>query len=76
MRANMESASEGATPKIPEVTQEILHPRAAKGLTFAELAKAVGCSPVFLAAVCYRQASATREQAEKLLYAGRTIMCS
>jgi cyanate lyase len=52
---------------IPEVTQEILHAKAAKGLTFAELARAVGCSPVFLAAVCYRQASATREQAEKLL---------
>ena len=54
---------------IPEVTQEILHAKAAKGLTFAELAAAVGCSPVFLAAVCYRQASATREQAEKLLHA-------
>ncbi len=52
---------------IPEVTQEILHAKAAKGLTFAELARAVDCSPVFLAAVCYRQPSATREQAEKLL---------
>ena len=51
---------------IPEVTEEILHAKAAKGLTFAELAKAVGCSPVFLAAVCYRQASATRELAAKL----------
>ena len=54
---------------IPEVTQEILHAKAAKGLTFAELAKVVGCHPVFLAAVCYRQASATREQAGKLLEA-------
>ena len=52
---------------IPEVTQEILHAKAARGLTFAALAQVVGCSPVFLAAVCYRQASATREQAEKLL---------
>jgi cyanate lyase len=52
---------------LPEVTEKILQVKATKGLTFAELAKVVGCSPVFLAAVCYRQASATREQAEKLL---------
>ena len=54
---------------LPEITEKILHAKAAKGLTFAELAKVVGCSPVFLAAVCYRQAGATREQAEKLLEA-------
>ena len=52
---------------LPEVTETILHAKSTKGLTFAELAQAVGCSPIFLAAVCYRQASATREQAEKLL---------
>jgi cyanate lyase len=52
---------------IPEVTQKILQVKAAKGVTFADLAKSLGCNPVFLAAVCYRQASATREQAEKLL---------
>ena len=40
-----------------------------KGLTFAELAKNAGCNPIFLAAVCYRQASATEEQAGKLLEA-------
>ena len=50
-----------------EITQGILRAKAAKGLTFAELAKAVGCSPIFLAAVSYRQASATEEQAVKLL---------
>jgi cyanate lyase len=65
----MESTSEAAAPRLPEVTQEILRAKAAKGLTFAELAASVGCNPVFLAAVCYRQASATREQAEKLLHA-------
>lgn len=54
---------------IPEVTETILRARAARGLTFAALAEAVGCSPVFLAAVCYRQASATREQAQKLVEA-------
>jgi cyanate lyase len=50
-----------------EITDRILRAKAAKGLTFAELAQAVGCSPVFLAAVSYRQASATEDQAAKLL---------
>jgi cyanate lyase len=54
---------------IPDVTEQILRAKASKGLTFAELAGTVGCNPVFLAAVCYRQASATPEQAEKLLAA-------
>jgi cyanate lyase len=54
---------------LAEITEKILHAKSAKGLTFADLAKTVGCHPVFLAAVCYRQASATREQAEKLLAA-------
>jgi cyanate lyase len=52
---------------LPEITQKILHAKSLKGLTFAELAKVIGCSPVFLAAVCYRQAGATHEQAEALL---------
>ena len=52
---------------IPEVTEKILQAKAAKGLTLGGLAQIVGCSPVFLAAVCYRQASATPQQAEKLL---------
>jgi cyanate lyase len=52
---------------LPEITEKILNAKAARGLTFAELAKVVGCNPVFLAAVCYRQAGATREQAEALL---------
>jgi cyanate lyase len=52
---------------LPEITETILQAKAVKGLTFAELAKVVGCSPIFLASVCYRQAGATREQAESLL---------
>jgi cyanate lyase len=63
----METPYEGPAPMMPEVTEKILYAKAARGLTFADLARVVGCSPVFLAAVCYRQASATREQAEKLL---------
>jgi cyanate lyase len=52
---------------LPEITETILSAKSAKGLTFAELAEAVGCHPVWLAAVCYRQASPTHEQAVKLL---------
>ncbi len=52
---------------IPELTEKILHAKAEKGLTFADLGSSLGCSPVFLAAVCFRQASATHQQAEKLL---------
>ncbi len=49
------------------ITQTLLNAKAAKQLTFAELAAVVGCAPVFLAAVCYGQASASPEQAVKLL---------
>jgi cyanate lyase len=56
---------------MSEITEELLQAKAAHGLTFGALAKEVGCSPIFLAAVTYRQASATREQAEKLLDALR-----
>ncbi|MFI5457424.1 MAG: cyanase [Isosphaerales bacterium] len=52
---------------LPEITQTILNAKSAKQLTFAMLATIVGCHPVFLAAVCYRQASASHEQAVKLL---------
>src|SRR3954453_16818282 len=52
---------------LPEITRTILNAKSAKGLTFAELARAVGCHPVWLASACYRQASATHEQAVKLL---------
>jgi cyanate lyase len=52
---------------LPEITQLILHAKVAKGLTFADLAAIVGCNPVFLAAICYRQGSASTDQAAKLL---------
>ena len=54
-------------PVISEITEKLLRAKAAKGLTFGELANVVECSPIFLAAVCYRQASATAVQAVKLL---------
>ncbi len=52
---------------LSDITQTILNAKSAKQLTFAELAAVVGCTPLFLAAVCYRQASASPEQAIKLL---------
>jgi cyanate lyase len=52
-----------------EIAQTILDAKSARGLTFAELANMVGCHPVWLAAVCYRQASPSHEQALKLLKA-------
>jgi cyanate lyase len=50
-----------------EITQQILRAKSAKQLTFVKLAATVGCDPIFLAAICYRQASATNEQAVRLL---------
>ena len=52
---------------LPEITQTILSAKSAKGLTFSEVAQTIGCNPIWLAAVCYRQASPSREQALKLL---------
>jgi cyanate lyase len=52
---------------VPEITQTILSAKSAKGLTFSKLGQTVGCNPIWLAAVCYRQASPSHEQALKLL---------
>jgi cyanate lyase len=52
---------------LPEITQLILDAKLKKELTFVDLAGIVGCNPVFLAAVCYRQASISTDQAAKLL---------
>jgi cyanate lyase len=51
----------------PEITQTILTAKSAKGVTFAKLAETIGCNPVWLAAVCYRQARASQEQAVAVL---------
>jgi len=64
---NINVMLDGAELMLPEVTQKILQAKASRDVTFAHLAKSLGCNPVFLAAVCYRQASANREQAEGLL---------
>ena len=50
-----------------DLTDTLFQAKQAKGLTFQTLADTVGCDPVFLAAVFHGQASATPEQAQKLV---------
>ena len=52
--------------KSPEVTERLLAAKKHKGLSYADLEKTVGRDEVWIAALFYRQASASREEAEKL----------
>jgi cyanate lyase len=52
--------------KIPELTEMLLAAKKQKGLTFADLEKTVGRDEVWIAALFYRQASASQEEAMKL----------
>jgi cyanate lyase len=49
-----------------EITETILAAKSEKGLSFAELGALIGRNEVWVAAVVYRQASASTEEAEKL----------
>lgn len=51
---------------LPEITETLLAAKKEKGLSFADLEAALGRDEVWIAAVFYRQASATPEEAEKL----------
>ncbi|HEY9873351.1 MAG TPA: cyanase [Candidatus Obscuribacterales bacterium] len=53
----------------PEITQRILAAKKDRGLSFADLEKAVGRDEVWIAAVIYRQASASEDEANKLIFA-------
>ncbi|MES1021480.1 cyanase [Gloeocapsa sp. BRSZ] len=55
--------------EIPEVTKKLLVAKQAKGLSFADLEKAVGRDEVWIATVMYRQASASEDEASKILHA-------
>jgi cyanate lyase len=55
--------------EISMVTQKLLAAKAAKGITFAELEQIVGRDEIWIAAVLYRQASASAEEARKLVEA-------
>lgn len=51
---------------IPEIAQQLLAAKQSKGLSFGDLEKLLGRDEVWIAALFYRQASASPEEAEKL----------
>lgn len=54
---------------IPEITQKLLAAKKAQGVTFADLEKRLGRDEVWISAVIYRQASASEDEASKLVHA-------
>ncbi|MBH8567109.1 cyanase [Nostoc sp. CENA67] len=52
---------------IPEITQTLLAAKKAKGLSFADLEKILGRDEVWIAALFYRQATASQEEAKLLV---------
>jgi cyanate lyase len=52
--------------EIPEITAQLLAAKKAKGLSFADLEKILGHDEVWVAALFYRQATASMEEAQKL----------
>ncbi len=52
---------------IPEITQQLLAAKQEKQLSFADLEKILGRDEVWIAAVFYRQASASPEEAQLLV---------
>jgi cyanate lyase len=54
---------------IPAVTQQLLAAKRAKGMSFIDLEKLLDRDEVWIAALFYRQATASPEEAEKLTQA-------
>ncbi len=54
---------------ILEITQKLFAAKKAKSLSFSDLEKIVGRDEVWISAVFYRQASASEDEANKLIYA-------
>jgi cyanate lyase len=54
---------------IPEITKQLLAAKQSKGLSFADLEKILNRDEVWIAALFYRQASASAAEAEKLVEA-------
>jgi cyanate lyase len=54
---------------VPEVTETLLAAKKQKGVSFADLESVVGRDEVWIAALFYRQASASQEEATKLVSA-------
>jgi cyanate lyase len=57
---------EDRSMSIPAVTQQLLAAKRAKGMSFADLEKLLDRDEVWIAALFYRQATASPEEAEKL----------
>ncbi len=53
--------------ELPEITKRLLAAKKEKKLSFADLGKAIGRDEVWIASVFYRQASASPEEAGKLV---------
>ena len=54
--------------ELSTITATLLRAKNSKGVTFADLEKALGRDEVWIAAVIYRQASASADEASKLLH--------
>lgn len=54
--------------EIPAITAKLLEAKKAKGVTFSDLETAIGRDEVWIAAVIYRQATASADEASKLLH--------
>ncbi|MBD1917935.1 MULTISPECIES: cyanase [Cyanophyceae] len=54
---------------ISPITEKLLAAKKAAGLSFADLEAKTGCDEVWLASVFYRQASASTEEATKIIEA-------
>ena len=54
---------------ISAVTEKLLAAKKAAGLSFADLEAQLGCDEVWIASVFYRQASASPEEAKKIIEA-------
>jgi len=53
--------------ELPEITEKLLAAKKEKGVSFGDLEKILGRDEVWIAAVMYRQASASEEEAIKLI---------
>ena len=54
---------------ISAITEKLLAAKKAKGITFADLEQILGRDEVWIASVIYRQASASEEEAQKIVEA-------
>ncbi|MGB2925572.1 MAG: cyanase [Limnothrix sp.] len=54
---------------VSDVTEKLLAAKKAAGVSFADLEEKVGCDEVWIASVFYRQASASLEEAKKMVEA-------